>query len=403
MIRDVILGLDYLHFQGIIHRDIKPGNLLLSSTGVVKISDFGVSHLSKIDESGNPLPENDLDLAKTAGSPAFFAPELCRWDPDKPRQQITGQIDVWALGITFYCLLFGREPFPQVNTEMELYDKILNCEIEPPEEYKGKIDADGLDLLHRFLIKDPEKRITLYEARRHPFITKDLTNPSEWAEQTDLKQPTLVQVTPEEVGLAVTSLWAMVRRKLTQVKMTAKKSMSYLRSKNGRMSNGPVTAPSSPPLYTSSSSLSNAGVYASCSPPMIMSPKAENGIPEQRPKHAYFHSSAVKSGNAAIPPTPPHSGKVGTSLPPAENGKVNGGPRITTDAGVGGGVEKPLTPPLQPIETHLNDDYSNLYYDDVGFDSDLDDQDESDDDEEDRLEMGSRRRQPASRAAELQV
>jgi len=400
MIRDVILGLDYLHFQGIIHRDIKPGNLLLSSTGTVKISDFGVSHLSKIDESGNPLPENDLDLAKTAGSPAFFAPELCKWDPDKPRQQITGQIDVWALGITFYCLLFGREPFPQVNAEMELYDKILNCEIEPPEEYKGRVDKDGLDLLHRFLIKDPEKRITLYQARRHPFIIKDLANPTEWTEQTDLKQPTLVQVTPEEVGLAVTSIRAMIRRKLTQVKMTAKKSMSYLRSRHGRTSTSPVTAPSSPPLYQSSSSLSNAGVYASCSPPKVASPNTE--IPEQRPKHAYFHSSAVKSGNA-VPPTPPHSGRVENSLPAGENcTKVNGGGRVLTDVDVADGIEKPLTPPLQPIETHLHDDYSNLYYDDVGFDSDLEDQDESDD-EEDRLEMGSRRRQPASRAAELEV
>lgn len=72
--RDTVLGLEYLHFQGIIHRDIKPANLLLDHSNRVKISDFGVSHLSKVDEeTGETLTENDLELSKTAGSPAFFA------------------------------------------------------------------------------------------------------------------------------------------------------------------------------------------------------------------------------------------------------------------------------------------------------------------------------------------
>ena len=69
IIRDTVLGLEYLHFQGIIHRDIKPANLLLDQNHHVKISDFGVSHLSKVDEeTGETLTETDLELSKTAGS-----------------------------------------------------------------------------------------------------------------------------------------------------------------------------------------------------------------------------------------------------------------------------------------------------------------------------------------------
>ena len=60
-----------VHRQGIVHRDIKPANLLLTNNGRVKITDFGVSILHKSDGAC------ELELAKTAGTPAFFAPEMC--------------------------------------------------------------------------------------------------------------------------------------------------------------------------------------------------------------------------------------------------------------------------------------------------------------------------------------
>jgi len=84
--RDTVLGLEYLHYHGIIHRDIKPANLLWTQDHRVKISDFGVSFLGRPirdDEDGcdgeeaTGLEQNELELAKTAGTPAFFAPELC--------------------------------------------------------------------------------------------------------------------------------------------------------------------------------------------------------------------------------------------------------------------------------------------------------------------------------------
>lgn len=395
MIRDVVLGLEYIHFQGIIHRDIKPGNLLITHDGTVKISDFGVSHLAKMDEAGNLLPENDLDLAKTAGSPAFFAPELCQFET---RPVITKAIDVWALGITFYCLLFGREPFPDVQGEMELYQKIRTDEIEPPADQADRIDADTKDLLKRLLTRDPKQRITLAQVRRHPFITKGLANPKTWVESTDLtKIATPLEVTPQEVASAVTSFRNIFRRTLAQVKMTAKRSMSYLRPRgaSGRLASGltsPILLATTPNSPTSNHSMQNQLRVEALTP--SRSPVSD--VTDIRPKvsHAYFES--IVRSTDLTPPTPPHSSKVKPVLP---NGHTNGTDTALTNRVAAVSSKSPLTPPLPPdpamersVSRHLNDDYSNLYY---SSDSDFDDADDDlgesesdvDEDDGDRLEM----------------
>ena len=403
MIRDVVLGLEYIHFQGIIHRDIKPGNLLITLDGTVKISDFGVSHLAKMDEVGNLLPENDLDLAKTAGSPAFFAPELCQFET---RPVITKAIDVWALGVTFYCLLFGREPFPNVQGEMELYHKIRTEEIEPPADRADRIDADTKDLLKRLLIKDPKQRITLPQVRRHPFITKDIPNPKTWIESTDLTKTAIpLEVTPQEVASAVTSFRNIFRRTLAQVKMTAKRSMSYLRPRqtSGRLATGitsPIlsaTAPTSPSPNSRSpnspgATRSTPNLLGLGAPSPSRSPVSD--VTDIRPKvsHAYFES--IVRSNEVTPPTPPHSSKVNPVLP---NGHVNGNSTKINHPPTKLSAKNPLTPPPpsdpapigRPTNRPLNDDYGNIYYSDSDFDrdDDFDKSESEDEDDGDRLEI----------------
>ncbi|KZV94709.1 kinase-like protein [Exidia glandulosa HHB12029] len=179
--RDVVLGLEYLHFQGIIHRDIKPSNLLFSADrSIVKISDFGVSHFS-LDEPPEQVLMDESDLSKTAGSPAFFAPELCYQgeDPTRPLYRVTKAIDIWALGITLFCLLFGRPPL-DAETEYQLYQMIpreplkipdvMGADRMPTAGFDNNLPHDSvgwmaIDVLKQLLEKDPTKRITIGEIK----------------------------------------------------------------------------------------------------------------------------------------------------------------------------------------------------------------------------------------------
>ncbi len=147
--RDLILGIEYLHAQGVVHRDIKPDNLLLTEDDVLKIVDFGVSEMFEKD--------TEMKTAKSAGSPAFLPPELCV----AKHGDISGKAaDIWSMGVTLYCLRFGRIPFEKTGV-LELYECIRNDDIELDDD----CGDDFRDLIRKLLEKDPTKRIKMAELR----------------------------------------------------------------------------------------------------------------------------------------------------------------------------------------------------------------------------------------------
>ncbi|CAN6478061.1 unnamed protein product [Victoria cruziana] len=151
--RDVVAGLMYLHAHNIVHGDIKPENLLVTSSGRVKIADFGVSHVFEDD--------ND-ELRRSPGTPVFTAPECCSGLTYHGKAA-----DTWALGVTLYCLLFGQCPFIG-DTLQETFDKIVNDPLPLP---KG-MEPDLKNLLEGLLCKDPRQRFRLSTVAGHPWVLR---------------------------------------------------------------------------------------------------------------------------------------------------------------------------------------------------------------------------------------
>ena len=256
--RDTVLGLEYLHYEGVVHRDIKPANLLWTRDKRAKIADFGVSYFGRPVRDGEPDDtiseseardfDNDLELAKTVGTPAFFAPELCATDlhdnPDATPPKVSEQIDVWSLGVTLYCLIFARIPF-LAEDEWQMFRKIANEEVyipkrrlrpvdpatkpnekslytrinKPPYRDDDELAYEDLgweleDLLHRMLTKNPEKRIRLRDVKRHPWVIQGLDSKDGWLEETDPSKRTSgqkIQVDDKEVAHAVVPLTLLER------------------------------------------------------------------------------------------------------------------------------------------------------------------------------------------------
>uniref|UniRef100_A0A3Q2FP57 non-specific serine/threonine protein kinase n=2 Tax=Cyprinodon variegatus TaxID=28743 RepID=A0A3Q2FP57_CYPVA len=182
--RDIILGIEYLHYQKIIHRDIKPSNLLLGDDGHVKIADFGVS---------NQFEGNDALLSSTAGTPAFMAPETLS---EKCKSFSGKALDMWAMGITLYCLVFGKCPFFDEYI-LALHNKIKTKPVDFPEI--PTISEELRTLILRMLDKNPDSRITIPEIKIDQWVTQGGTDPLPLEEE----HCSMVEVTEEDIQNSV--------------------------------------------------------------------------------------------------------------------------------------------------------------------------------------------------------
>ena len=187
--RDMILGIEYLHDNNIVHSDIKPDNLLLTheqsndddsdndkennSRMKLKIADFGTSYVVNSITS----PNGDGYVTRNKGTPAFTAPET----EDSPF--LAWPLDIWACGVTLYQMITGICPFAGESI-MDTYEKI--------RKYAPKMDYDDWDdnfkdFIQRILEKNPQKRLTINEMKCHKWITNN-------GKLDVLKQPSFVKL-----------------------------------------------------------------------------------------------------------------------------------------------------------------------------------------------------------------
>jgi WD40 repeat protein/serine/threonine protein kinase len=135
-----------VHEQGILHRDVKPANVLISRTGEIKITDFG---LAKEEGSSDGLTLT----GELLGSPAYMAPEQA----EGRLAQISARTDVYAIGATLYELLTGRPPF-QAGSHVEIIRQVVDADPVPPRLLDPGIPRDLETLALKCLEKDPDRR-----------------------------------------------------------------------------------------------------------------------------------------------------------------------------------------------------------------------------------------------------
>uniref|UniRef100_A0A3Q0RXK4 non-specific serine/threonine protein kinase n=1 Tax=Amphilophus citrinellus TaxID=61819 RepID=A0A3Q0RXK4_AMPCI len=169
---ETVLALEYLHNYGIVHRDLKPDNLLITSMGHIKLTDFGLSKIGLMSLTTN-LYEGHIEKdtrefldKQVCGTPEYIAPEVIL------RQGYGKPVDWWAMGVILYEFLVGCAPFFG-DTPEELFGQVISDEIIWPEGDEA-LPQDAQDLISKLLRQNPLERLgtgSAFEVKQHPFFT----------------------------------------------------------------------------------------------------------------------------------------------------------------------------------------------------------------------------------------
>ncbi len=142
VIHHACMGLDYAHASGVVHRDVKPDNIMLSNTGLVKVMDFGIARVmeSSLTKTGSVI-----------GTPAYMSPEQVHG------HRVDARTDIFSLGVILYELLTGTKPFVGETVSALMY-AIVRADHAEPSALDAKVDPTWDLVLRKALAKDREQR-----------------------------------------------------------------------------------------------------------------------------------------------------------------------------------------------------------------------------------------------------
>eukprot|EP00245_Coleochaete_scutata_P014510 TRINITY_DN620_c0_g2_i1.p1 TRINITY_DN620_c0_g2~~TRINITY_DN620_c0_g2_i1.p1 ORF type:complete len:428 (+),score=55.92 TRINITY_DN620_c0_g2_i1:122-1405(+) len=177
--KDMLQGLEFVHSNGIMHRDIKAANLLLDDKGGVKLADFGASKIYRL---GKPNETASADFMSLKGTLCWMAPEVVK---------MTGygrKADIWSVGITVWEMLCGRPPFDFPNQPNAVW-RLGSMDRAPEVPYN--MSQDARDFITICLTMTPSERPNVKYLLKHPFITAVFSTDSV---SRPLRKPTLESI-----------------------------------------------------------------------------------------------------------------------------------------------------------------------------------------------------------------
>lgn len=165
--KQVLLGLEYLHSNGILHRDLKADNLLLEIDGTCKISDFGISKKSK------DIYVNNAEMSMQ-GTVFWMAPEVIDSIVADKKQGYSAKVDIWSLGCVVLEMFAGKRPWSNEAVVSAIY-KIGKTKLAPPipDDITHLISDEARSFIGRCFTIDPEERPTARDLLGDPFISNE--------------------------------------------------------------------------------------------------------------------------------------------------------------------------------------------------------------------------------------